>query len=206
MATFSKTRPRVGVIGGAFNPIHFGHLLTAEAARVEFQLDQVIFMPWGQSPAKPEESQAGAEDRYAMAVIATASNPHFSVSRLEIDRPGPSYTIDTLRQLHQGLKDVADLFFITGADAVLEILTWKDPLGLAAFCEFIAATRPGFELNQLHELIKANPALPKIRRLEIPALAISATEIRERVRCALPIRYLLPDAVADYIHKTGFYK
>ena len=206
MAILSKNRPRVGVIGGAFNPIHFGHLLTAEAARVEFHLDQVIFMPWGQSPAKPEESEPGAEERYAMAVIATAPNPHFSVSRLEIDRPGPSYTIDTLKLLHEGLKDVADIFFITGADAVLEILTWKEPTGLAGFCEFIAATRPGFELNQLQELIEQNPALPKIRRMEIPALAISATDIRERVRRGLPIRYLLPDAVADYIGKTGLYK
>lgn len=206
MATLNKNRPRVGVIGGAFNPIHFGHLLTAEAARVEFHLDQVIFMPWGRSPAKTDESEAGAEERYAMAVIATAPNPHFSVSRLEIDRPGPSYTIDTLKQLHQGLKDVADIFFITGADAVLDILTWKDPTGLAAFCEFIAATRPGFDLNQLQELIRLNPELPKVRRLEIPALAISATEIRERVRRASPIRYLLPDAVADYISKTGLYK
>ncbi|MDP1808074.1 MAG: nicotinate-nucleotide adenylyltransferase [Actinomycetota bacterium] len=206
METFNKTRPRVGVIGGAFNPIHFGHLLTAEAARVEFDLDQVIFMPWGQSPSKPEESEAGPEERYAMTVIATAPNPYFSVSRLEIDRPGPSYTIDTLKQLHQGLKDVADVYFIAGADAVLEILTWKDPAGLAGFCEFIAATRPGFELDQLQELIEKNPALPKVCGLEIPALAISATDIRERVRRTSPIRYLLPDAVVDYINKTGFYK
>lgn len=206
MAILEKTRPRVGVIGGAFDPIHFGHLTIAEAARDGFALDQVIFMPAGCPPAKSVECEAGAEERYAMAIIATAPNAHFCVERLEIDRPGPSYTIDTLKQLHEGLKDIADIFFIAGADAVLGLSAWKDSADLAGFCEFIAATRPGFELHRLQELSSGNPALPVIHRLEIPALDISATDIRKRVGRGAPIRYQLPDAVADYIHKSGLYR
>lgn len=164
-------------------------------------------MPTGEGhAAKSDSGDAGAENRYAMTVIATAPNAHFIVSRLEVDRPGPSYTIDTLKQLHEGFKDIADIYFITGADAVLEILTWKDAESLAGFCEFIAATRPGFELDRLQELIKRRPELPIVHRLEIPALAISSTNIRERVRENDSIRYLLPDPVVEFISKNGLYK
>src|SRR5919109_5518972 len=142
-------RPAVGIMGGTFNPIHIGHLVTAEEALVAFALREVVFVPAGQ-PWQKDRDVAPAEDRYLMTVIATASNPHFRVSRMEIDRPGPTYTIDTLRRLHGELGDV-DLYFITGADAILQILTWKDPEEVLGEAQFIAATRPGYDLDRLEK-------------------------------------------------------
>jgi len=196
---------RLGIMGGTFNPIHFGHLFTAEAAMVSFQLERVIFVPTGQQPLKQAPDLAPSVDRYTMAVIATAANTDFFVSRLEIDRPGPSYTIETLRSLHKEFGEETELFFITGADAVLEILEWKDPESMAGFCEFIAASRPGYDLGRLQTILDERPQLPAVRMMEIPALAISSTDLRRRVKTGLPIRYLLPDAVASYIDKLGLY-
>jgi nicotinate-nucleotide adenylyltransferase len=156
---------------------------------------------------RPWQKPAGvspAEDRYLMAVIATASNPAFMVSRLEIDRDGPTYTVDTLRRLRAGLPDGTRLFFITGADAVLQILTWKEPGQVLAEAEFIAATRPDFDLDRLVDQVPG--AAGRVHRMQIPALAISSTDIRARVARGAPIQYLVPDGVARYIQKHALYR
>jgi nicotinate-nucleotide adenylyltransferase len=190
-------------MGGTFDPIHHGHLVAAEEARWQFELDQVLFIPTGRPWQKPV-GVSPAEDRYLMTVIATASNPAFSVSRLEIDHQGPTYTIDTLRRLRAGLPQGSRLFFITGADAVLQILTWKEPDQVLAEAEFIAATRPEFDLESLVSRVPG--ATGRVHRLEIPALAISSTAIRARVARGAPVQYLVPDGVAHYIHKNGLYR
>lgn len=194
---------RLGVMGGTFDPIHHGHLLTAEEAAVQFGLHQVIFVPTGRPWMKADREVTPAEHRYLMTVIATASNPRFTVSRIEIDRPGPTYTVDTLRALRQQHPD-AELFFVTGADAMLEIFHWKDPEELFALAHFIAATRPGYDLA--HFEAEAPTAHPKVTVMNIPALAISSTDIRQRVREGRPIRYLLPEGVKSYIEKEGLYR
>jgi nicotinate-nucleotide adenylyltransferase len=195
-------RPAVGIMGGTFNPIHIGHLVTAEEALYAFALREVVFVPAGQ-PWQKDRDVAAAEERYLMTVIATASNAHFRVSRMEIDRPGPTYTIDTLRRLHEELGDV-DLYFITGADAILQILTWKDPEEVLTEARFIAATRPGYDLDRLEKELPQELE-DRVHILEIPALAISSTDVRRRVREGRPVRYLLPEGVARYIEKNGLY-
>jgi nicotinate-nucleotide adenylyltransferase len=194
---------RVGVMGGTFDPIHHGHLVAAEEARWQFGLDRVVFVPTGQPWQKPA-GVSDAEDRYLMTVIATASNPAFSVSRLEIDSPRPTYTVDTLRRLRSELSPDVRLFFVTGADAVLQILTWKDPDEVLALAELIAATRPGHDLADLAEKVPA--AAGRVHPMRIPALAISSTEIRARVAAGAPIQYLVPEGVARYIEKRGLYR
>lgn len=198
---------RIGLMGGTFDPIHYGHLVTAEAARCEFNLDKVIFIPSGQPPHKKGYQVTAAEHRYRMTVLATASNPFFAVSRIEIERPGVSYTIDTVTEFRRLLGPEPELYFITGADAILEILHWKDVGELLKKCRFIAATRPGFLLEKLEDL---KPLLPlecwqRIHIIEVPALAISSTDIRRRVRERKTIKYLLPEAVEEYIRREGLY-
>jgi nicotinate-nucleotide adenylyltransferase len=195
---------RLGIMGGTFDPVHFGHLVTAEEALVQFGLDRVLFMPTGQPQAKRHPTVASAHDRYLMTVIATASNPDFVVSSLEIDRPGPTYTVDTLRELHR-LHPDAELFFITGADAVAEILRWKDAEELAKLTHFIAATRPGYDLGALFDELGREGAR-SVALMEVPALAISSTDIRARVGADRPIRYLLPEPVSAYIAKNALYR
>jgi nicotinate-nucleotide adenylyltransferase len=196
-------------MGGTFDPIHNGHLVAAEEARYQFKLDKVIFMPSGRPPHKKASEVLPGEERYLMTVIATSSNPFFFVSRLEIERSGPSYTVDTVRQLHKEYGH-SKIYFISGADAVWEILTWKDPDKLAEYCTFIAATRPGYDLTKfksLHASKQNSSALkmPEVKIMEVPALAISSTDIRKRISQGQPIRYLLPEPVANYIEKRGFY-
>jgi nicotinate-nucleotide adenylyltransferase len=201
----AQSSPRaVGVMGGTFNPIHNGHLVTAEEALVAFDLDEVIFVPAGHPWQKEESEVAPAEDRYLMAVIATAPNERFSVSRIEMDRPGPTYTIDTLLSLRSVLGESTDLWFITGADGILNIITWKDPEAVLSQARFIAATRPGYDLDRLEKELPRGFE-DRVSILEIPALAISSTDIRRRVREHLPIRYLVPEGVARYIGKRGLY-
>jgi nicotinate-nucleotide adenylyltransferase len=190
---------RLGIMGGTFDPIHIGHLVCAEEARWQFGLDEVIFVPAGQPWQKRQVTPA--EDRYLLTVLATASNPHFSVSRLEVDRRGPTYTLETLRALRE-FHGTADLFFITGADAVLEILSWKDPDSLLQTARFIAATRPEYDLGKL-DLGRFGD---RVSVIQIPALAISSTDIRRRVREGRPIQYLVPAKVASYIEERHLYE
>jgi len=198
-------------MGGTFNPIHHGHLVTAQEALSQFGLDRVIFIPTGDPPHKVEDRLASAEDRYIMAVIATSSNSSFFVSRIEIEREGKSYTIDTVRLLKKIYGHDSQLFFITGADAILEILTWKDTDEIVSLCKFIAATRPGYNLARLDELRKRlfRSKIVTDKRIfvmEIPALSISSTDIRNRLRDNRPIDYLVPEGVSNYILKHGLYR
>jgi len=194
---------RFGIMGGTFDPIHYGHLVTAEEALQQFGLDEVVFVPTGRPWMKQHEVVSSAEDRYLMTVIATASNPRFRVSRMEVDRAGPTYTIDTLRGLKRELGPSAELFFITGADAILEIFQWKEPAELFDIAHFIAATRPGYDIAALDARAADHPG---ITVMNIPALAISSTDIRERVAKGRPIRYLVPEGVKSYVEKADLYR
>ncbi len=195
---------RLGVMGGTFDPIHYGHLVTAEEALQQFGLDGVIFVPTGRPWMKEHGVVSPAEDRYLMTVIATASNPLFRVSRMEVDRDGPTYTVETLRGLKAELGTETDLFFVTGADAVLEIFQWKDPGELFELAHFIAATRPGYDIAGFSA--HAPYQHPGITVMNVPALAISSTDIRARVAASRPIRYLVPEGVKSYIEKAGLYR
>jgi nicotinate-nucleotide adenylyltransferase len=190
-------------MGGTFDPIHYGHLVTAEEALVQFTLDEVVFVPTGQPWMKEGRQVSPPEDRYLMTVIATASNPRFRVSRIEVDRDGPTYTVDTLRGLAAENPD-AELYFITGADAMFEIFEWKDPDEVLALAHFIAATRPGFDLRRFEARESARRLHLSV--MNIPALAISSTDVRERAREGRPIRYLVPEGVKSYIEKAGLYR
>ena len=194
---------RLGVMGGTFDPIHYGHLVTAEEALAQFGLDGVVFVPTGRPWMKEGRSVSAAEDRYLMTVIATASNPRFSVSRIEIDREGPTYTVETLRALAADHPD-AELYFITGADAMLEIFDWKEPDGALELAHFIAATRPGYDLTRFEA--RTPTRHPNVSVMNIPALAISSTDVRSRVSEGRPIRYLVPEGVKTYIDKAALYR
>src|SRR5712691_8744027 len=192
-------------MGGTFDPIHYGHLVTAEEALVQFTLDSVLFVPTGLPWMKEHEVVSPAEDRYLMTVIATASNPLFRVSRMEVDRDGPTYTVDTLRGLKETYGAETDLFFITGADAIVEILQWKRPQELFDLAHFISATRPGYD-DLDGPGAHAAADRPEITVMNIPALAISSTDIRARVAAGRPIRYLVPEGVKSYVEKAGLYR
>jgi nicotinate-nucleotide adenylyltransferase len=185
-------------MGGTFDPIHHGHLVAASEVAARFQLDEVVFVPTGQPWQKGAVSSA--EDRYLMTVIATASNPRFQVSRADVDRDGPTYTVDTLRDLHAVYGPEAELFFITGADALARILSWKDALEMLSLAHFVGVTRPGFELSDAH--------LPAdtVTLVEVPAMAISSTDCRVRVAAGKPVWYLVPDGVVQYIAKRSLYR
>ena len=191
-------RRRIGIMGGTFDPIHHGHLVAASEVQSRFGLDEVVFVPTGQPYQKGAVSSA--EDRYLMTVIATASNPHFQVSRADVDRDGPTYTVDTLRDLNAIFGPSADLFFITGADALAKILSWKDAFEMLSLAHFVGVTRPGFELSDAH--------LPadSVTLVEVPAMAISSSACRERVASGEPVWYLVPDGVVQYIAKRRLYR
>jgi nicotinate-nucleotide adenylyltransferase len=193
-----QKRRRIGIMGGTFDPIHHGHLVAASEVQSRFELDEVVFVPTGQPWQKGAVSPA--EDRYLMTVIATASNPHFQVSRADVDRDGPTYTVDTLRDLSAIFGATADLFFITGADALAKILSWKDAIEMLSLAHFIGVTRPGFELSDAH--------LPAdtVTLVEVPAMAISSSACRARVAGGEPVWYLVPDGVVQYIAKRGLYR
>ncbi|HZK24246.1 MAG TPA: nicotinate-nucleotide adenylyltransferase [Oscillospiraceae bacterium] len=198
----------VGIMGGTFDPIHLGHLVIAEEVRLQYNLDKVIFVPTGYPPHKVNRKVTDPEHRYLMTVLATINNPFFTVSRVEIDRAHAlTYTIDTLRFFNNYYNGQAGIYFITGADAIMDILNWKDYQELFSLCHFIAVTRPGYNLNLEETIGKVYPeALSRIEVLEIPAMQISSTLIRQRVVTGKPIRYLTPDAVTQYIFKNGLYR
>jgi nicotinate-nucleotide adenylyltransferase len=193
-------RQRIGIMGGTFDPIHHGHLVAASEVAGRFELDEVVFVPTGQPWQKGDVAVSPAEDRYLMTVIATASNPRFHVSRVDIDRPGPTYTVDTLRDLREVFGDTADLYFITGADALEKILSWKDADQIFSMAHFVGVTRPGFELTDAH--------LPAdtVSLVQVPAMAISSTDCRDRVAAGKPVWYLVPDGVVQYIAKRHLYR
>ncbi len=193
---------RLGVLGGTFDPIHYGHLALAEEARGQFGLDAVLFIPAGEPPHKPH-GQADAEQRYLMTVLATADHPAFFVSRLELERAGLSYTVQTLQTLHD-LYPQAELTFLLGADAALEFPTWRAPAEIMRLARVVAASRPGFPLRQLHAATQ-RAGLPEMAVMPVPGLEISSTELRERLRQGQSVRYLTPDAVVAYLQKAGLY-
>lgn len=197
----TESRRRIGVMGGTFDPIHHGHLVAASEVQSWFDLDEVVFVPTGQPWQKADRDVSAAEDRYLMTVIATAANPRFTVSRVDIDRDGPTYTIDTLRDLAAAHPD-ADLYFITGADAMAQILTWRDHDELFDLAHFVGCTRPGHEMD---ETTLAGLPTGRITLVEIPALAISSTDCRVRVHSGEPVWYLVPDGVVQYIGKHRLY-
>lgn len=186
-------------MGGTFDPVHLGHLVAASEVAHRFSLDRVLFVPAGEPWQKGHRGVSPAEDRYLMTVVATAADPRFEVSRVDIDRPGPTYTADTLRDLHAALPD-AELFFITGADALAQILTWRQPDDVLALAHLVGVTRPGHVL--------ADPGLPAgaVTLVEVPALAISSSDCRARVARGEPIRYLVPDGVESLVAKRGLYR
>ena len=190
---------RLGVMGGTFDPVHHGHLVAASEVQSAFDLDEVVFVPTGRPWQKTSRDVAPAEHRYLMTVIATASNPRFTVSRVDIDRTGPTYTIDTLRDL-SAQRPGAELFFITGADALAQILSWKDSDEIFDLAHFIGVTRPG------HTLDDAGLPQDRVSLMEVPAMAISSTDCRARVEKGEPVWYLVPDGVVQYIGKYGLYR
>ncbi|HST85321.1 MAG TPA: nicotinate-nucleotide adenylyltransferase [Kineosporiaceae bacterium] len=192
-------RRRIGVMGGTFDPIHHGHLVAASEVGSRFGLDEVVFVPTGQPWQKTDREVSPAEHRYLMTVIATASNPRFTVSRVDIDRPGPTFTTDTLRDLAAERAN-ADLFFITGADALAQILSWKNADELFQLAYFIGVTRPG------HRLEGTGLPADRLSLLEVPAMAISSTDCRDRVQRSAPVWYLVPDGVVQYINKHRLYE
>jgi nicotinate-nucleotide adenylyltransferase len=187
-------------MGGTFDPVHHGHLVAASEVAHFFALDEVVFVPTGQPWQKTGRKVAAAEDRYLMTVIATASNPRFSVSRIDVERPGPTYTVDTLRDMREIHGPDVDFFFITGADALEQMLGWHNADDMFRLAHFIGCTRPGHRL--------ADPGLPEgqVSLVEVPALAISSSECRERVRAGEPIWYLVPDGIVQYINKRRLYR
>ncbi|MBL6276040.1 nicotinate-nucleotide adenylyltransferase [Micromonospora fiedleri] len=191
---------RIGIMGGTFDPIHHGHLVAASEVADRFGLDEVIFVPTGEPWQKADLPVSSAEDRYLMTVVATASNPRFQVSRVDIDRGGPTYTVDTLRDLHAMYGPKAQLFFITGADALERILSWKNLDEIFELAHFIGVTRPGFALSDAH--------LPAdtVSLVQVPAMAISSTDCRARVARGEPVWYLVPDGVVQYIAKRRLYQ
>lgn len=187
-------------MGGTFDPIHYGHLAAANEAGHAFDLDEVIFVPTGQPWQKGDRPIAPAEDRYLMTVIATAANPLFSVSRIEIDRPGETYTVDTLRELREQRGPDAEFFFIIGADALSGLHTWRSPNELLSMAHFIGLTRRG------HQLAEGSLGGDAFSLMEMPTLEISSSICRMRISAGLPIRYLVPDGVISYISKRGLYR
>jgi nicotinate-nucleotide adenylyltransferase len=192
---------RVGIMGGTFDPIHHGHLVAASEVASRFLLDEVVFVPTGQPWQKADYEVSTAEDRYLMTVIATASNPRFQVSRIDIDRAGPTYTVDTLRDMRAVYGPKVDLFFITGADALEKILSWKEVDQVFDLAQFVGVTRPGFELSDAHL-----PAAANVSLVQVPAMAISSTDCRARVAAGQPVSYLVPDGVVEYIAKRHLYR
>jgi len=197
---------RLGIMGGTFDPIHYGHLVAAETARVEYNLYKVLFIPTGTPPHKDKTKVTAAELRYEMVKLAITDNPYFEISDIEIKRGGYSYTVDTLRALKERYPD-RELYFITGTDALRELFTWREAETILRLAHVIGAARPGFDATEFLENVRVNHPefLSRIHYFEVPALAISSTDIRRRVRDGKSIRYLLPEEVRLFIEKMQLY-
>ncbi|MFT4147845.1 MAG: nicotinate-nucleotide adenylyltransferase [Micrococcaceae bacterium] len=196
MTQATKKKTRLGVMGGTFDPIHHGHLVAASEVATRYNLEEVVFVPTGQPWQKAGKEVTAAEHRYLMTVIATASNPRFTTSRVDVDRDGPTYTFDTLKDLKEQHPDT-DLVFITGADAMANIMSWKNVDKMWDLAHFVGVTRPGYELPDMENT--------SVSYIEIPALAISSTDCRRRVEEGIPVWYLVPDGVVQYIQKYHLY-
>lgn len=192
---------KIAIMGGTFNPIHYAHLLSAEEVREGLGYDKILFMPSARPPHKYADAILSPEHRYQMVLLATAENPHFEVSRVELERAGPSYTIQTLKALQQLYGDTAELAWIIGADSLIEYKVWKDFDAVLAQCLMIATTRPNYDLNRVPLAVRN-----RVTIFQITGVDISATEIRERIRKGLSIRYLVPGVVRVYIYRHGLYR
>jgi nicotinate-nucleotide adenylyltransferase len=197
---------RVGVIGGTFDPIHIGHLVVAEEARTRLELEQMVFVPAGRPPHKLDHDMADAEQRWEMVGLAIADNPQFTASRVDIDRDGPCYSVETIRLLQEAWGPQTRIFFLIGSDSLSELPTWYQPYRLLRQCQVVAVARPGYpvELEEVDRALPGTAAL--IQVLDAPVLEISSTEIRRRVREGRSIRYLVPAAVEQYIHEHRLYR
>lgn len=201
---------RIGVLGGTFDPVHYGHLVIAEEVYATLNLDEMVFIPTGQPPHKTNEVITSAEHRLAMLELAIASNPHFTISRVDVDRPGPSYTVDTLRLLHEQQGEETAIYFVIGADSLEYFLTWRDPAGiLEQLTHLVAVRRPGYnESQEYYDRLEAR--LPGIKQrllvVEAPQFEISATDLRLRVAEGRPIKYQTPESVEQYIIECGLYQ
>lgn len=195
---------RLGVMGGTFDPLHWAHLVMAEEARIRFELEKVLFIPAGRPPHKPGYRVSDAEHRYAMALLGTAVNPAFEVSRIEVERPGPSYSVDTVRRLKEMYGPDTEIRFILGVDEALDIPNWHEAESLPDLVRFIAAPRPGFDLAELKTRLPAR-FYAAVEFLPMAPMDISGTEIRARVASGRSIRYLVPDSVEAYIRKHRLY-
>lgn len=203
----TRLKGKTGIFGGTFNPIHNGHLIIAESVREQFGLDKVLFIPSGQPPHKRDPEVAGPERRFEMVQLAIGSNPCFEASRMEIDRAGFTYTVNTLQELRAEYGSETDLYFIIGADIVPELVTWKDFMRVFELCEFIAVLRPGFDKEafnrEIGRIVENYGAV--IHTVDARLIDISSTEIREKNSAGESIRYLVPDGVREYIDKEGLY-
>ena len=201
------SRRRVGILGGTFDPIHYGHLVVAEDCWAQLGLDEVLFVPAGTPPHKRGRAISPAADRVEMVSRAIAGNPHFRLSRVDVDRPGASYSVEMVARLRHDLGDDASIFFIVGRDALADLPLWREPARLADLCRIVAVNRPGYPPLDLRRLESAIPdASARILQLEVPELSISASNLRQRVREGRPITYMTPDAVIEYIQQHGLYR
>jgi len=204
----SEKNLKIGICGGTFDPIHYGHLMIAEYMRDSFKLDKVIFIPAGNPPHKKLSDISCAETRYEMVKLATLSNPYFEVSRIEIDREGITYTIDTLNKIIELYNNKTELYFITGADVIKEIKTWKKYDEIFKVCEFITALRPDFIDQEFYKATEYYNKVynAKINIVNVPLMQISSTDIRQRIKNGNSVKYLLPESVEEYILNNGLYK
>ncbi len=196
---------RLGIMGGTFDPIHYGHLVCAEQVREDLNLDHVVFIPAGNPAFKQDRKIASGDDRFAMCLLATSDNPDFSASYLELAGEGVTYTVNTLRAMREHYSDNVELFFITGADVVSQIPSWKDAELLGQYANIVAATRPGYDLDCMSEALEASGIDLNVHYVEVPALAISSSHLRSRVKSHQTLRYLTPVSVGGYIAKKGLY-
>jgi nicotinate-nucleotide adenylyltransferase len=197
---------RLGILGGTFDPVHHAHLVAAQEARHQLELDRVLFVPAGAPPHKPNRPLSPARHRLRMLELATADQPHFAISRVDLDRPGPCYTVDTLALLRSEWGPTPTFFFIEGTDSLVDIPTWYQPQRLLDLCELVVVKRVGVELD-LPQLERQLPGITsRIHWVQMPLLEISSTSLRARVRAGRPISYLVPPAVEAYIREHGLYR